>query len=675
MMHILSRIRHAFAALMAMVMPMLAIHAQINTDQVMRVGQNALYFDDYMVAIQYFNQVIEAKPYLEKPYFLRAVAKIHLGDYAGAETDATLALDRNEWLNSAYEVRGVARQNLGRDRDAIADYTRYLATDPDSRNVLYNKASAQLNIGDLAGADSTLTLLLRRHPRYDGAYQALARLHLEQGDTLAALDDASQAISFNANAPNAYIIRAQVLMARGAAADSILENLDMAVKLLPQSAGLYINRAITRYRADDYTGAMADYDYALSLEPDNIIALYNRAMLRTEVHDYNNAITDFSAVLARHPNQYRALFNRANLYRETGALDEAYVDLCAVIDAFPTFAAAYYLRGEVQYNRGRRAAAEADFNKSIALAKRRVEMLPDSDLGETSRSDTADIFSESQEEVAERFASLIEVGDLSATTPSRYSGSTRGQIQDTDFTIALEPLYTLSYHPMTSELKMSADYVKEVDELNASGVLPYTLHATCHEESGDSEIFNRHTTSVDYYTSYFATHSPLAIDYFARAMDFMTLHDYTRAIADLDRAIAASPEFTLALLMRTVARWNSLISDEANGSAAGREGAIMHRAAVNSVLDDIDRVIALSPTMAIAYYNKGVISATEKDLAAAMEAFDRAIELNPSMGEAYYNRGYVLMLLGDKARAFDDLSHAGQLGIAPSYNLIKRMTR
>ena len=63
------------------------VQAQVNTEQVMRIGQNALYFDDYMLSIQYFNQAIQAKPFLAQPYVLRAIAKLNLEDYAGAEND------------------------------------------------------------------------------------------------------------------------------------------------------------------------------------------------------------------------------------------------------------------------------------------------------------------------------------------------------------------------------------------------------------------------------------------------------------------------------------------------------------------------------------------------------------------------------------------------------------
>ena len=60
-------------------------YAQINTDRVMMIARNALYFEDYVLSIQYFNQVINAKPYLYEPYFFRGLAKINLDDYQGLE--------------------------------------------------------------------------------------------------------------------------------------------------------------------------------------------------------------------------------------------------------------------------------------------------------------------------------------------------------------------------------------------------------------------------------------------------------------------------------------------------------------------------------------------------------------------------------------------------------------
>ena len=52
-----------------------SVWAQINTDRVLAIGRNALYFEDYVLSIQYFNQVIRSKPWLAEPYFFRAVAR------------------------------------------------------------------------------------------------------------------------------------------------------------------------------------------------------------------------------------------------------------------------------------------------------------------------------------------------------------------------------------------------------------------------------------------------------------------------------------------------------------------------------------------------------------------------------------------------------------------------
>ena len=52
-----------------------SVRSQIDTDRMTIIGRNALYFEDYILAIQYFNQIIKAKPYLAEPYFYRALLR------------------------------------------------------------------------------------------------------------------------------------------------------------------------------------------------------------------------------------------------------------------------------------------------------------------------------------------------------------------------------------------------------------------------------------------------------------------------------------------------------------------------------------------------------------------------------------------------------------------------
>ena len=87
------------------------ISAQINTDRVLLMGRNALYYEDYVLAIQRFNMVINAKPWLGEPYFYRAVAKFYLEDYQGAEIDCNKALERNPYSLNHYVLRALCRIN------------------------------------------------------------------------------------------------------------------------------------------------------------------------------------------------------------------------------------------------------------------------------------------------------------------------------------------------------------------------------------------------------------------------------------------------------------------------------------------------------------------------------------------------------------------------------------
>lgn len=682
--------------------------AQINTDQVMRIGRNAIYFEDYVLSIQYFNQVIGVKPYLAQPYFYRAIAKLNLDDYDGARRDASLAIERNPFITDAYEVRGVANQNLGNNAEAITDYDKALEMLPDNRSILYNKSMAQQEIKDYDGARASLKRLLEIYPSYANAYMGRARLNLATGDTVAALADIDTTLTLDKNVFNAYIMRADIAISRSKDYASALTDMDEAIRLQPQTAGLFINRAFLRYSTDDYFGAMADYDYALQLEPDNATALFNRGLLRAEVRDNNRAIDDFTAVIALNPDDHKAHFNRANLYRLTGDYRGALADLDDVIKAYPKFSGAIYLRAQVNHLLGRSAAAERDRRHAIALAKTRVSSNPlegsiyvtDKESA-TATDDTADDTGDdtmTQEEIQRRFTSLTTIADNTTATREYNNSDIRGRVQDNNITIEHEPIFVVTYYISPTELKLGSDYIKEVDDINATRILRDPLKVTNHPpRQSDSDVLARHLESITYYNSYISTHTPRAIDLYGRAMDYITIRDYDAAIADLDRAIELTPDFALAYLTRANTRHQqALIAREqaedtptlapthhrktgtaadATAIASRQLDAAASRETTKQILADLDHTIALSPMMAIAHYNKGVILLENEDYTGALSAFNRAIELRPDFGEACYNRGYVYLRLGNRTAGMADLSRAGELGILPSYNLLKRMSR
>lgn len=646
--------------------------AQINTDQVLRVGQNALYFEDYMLSIQYFNRVIQAKPYLAKAYFFRAIAKLNLDDYRGAEEDATTAIEINPYLTDAWEVRGVARQNLGKDTEAIADYDKALELLPRNRQLLFNKALALHDTHDIIGADSTFAELLEYYPNFDSGYLGRARLSLEKGDTVAASADIDKALSINKNNINGYIMRADIAISRSQDFESALADMNEAIRLQPRLPGLYVNRAYLRYSLDDFFGAMADFDYALQLDPLNETALFNRALLEMETSANDKAIDDLNRLLEIDPANTRAYYNRAVVANAKGEYRQAIDDITKVIEEVPDLPDPYYMRGQFYYALNELRQADRDYRQAEKLSRKIQRDAESPDFGKIAPEATADNDRPTKEEprstdeAARRFATLLTVANNAEIHEEYNNSAIRGRVQNTNIHIEPSPWIEFAYYASETELRPDTYYVKEVDDINQTRSLRYAIRVTPQMPLLDSATSNRHFQSIDYYNSYLATHTPRAIDYIGRAMDFMTIHDYASAAADAGRAIQLMPDLAVGYFLRAQANYHSWQTGIDKGAAGGH--------ALDIVLADLDGTIEHAPDMAEAWYNKGVVYLAVDDFTSALAAFTRAIELKPEMGEAWYNRGYVYLRLGNERLGIADLSRAGQLGILPAYNLIKRIT-
>ena len=83
----------------------LVARAQYNIEKLLRNGQVALHYEDYVLSIQYFNQIIALKPYLYEPWQYRAVAKFYLDDFTGAEADISKAIELNPYIHQFFDLR------------------------------------------------------------------------------------------------------------------------------------------------------------------------------------------------------------------------------------------------------------------------------------------------------------------------------------------------------------------------------------------------------------------------------------------------------------------------------------------------------------------------------------------------------------------------------------------
>lgn len=648
------------------------IKAQINAEQVLIIGRNVLSMNDYMLAIQYFNQAIKAKPYLADPYFFRALAKLNLEDYKGAESDCNEAIRRNRYKAEAYKLRGFARQNLGLDSLAVADYNEGLKHDPTDKYFLFYKGVAQTSMKQNDEALATMNLLLRLYPRFEDGYAARASLHLQREDTVAALADVNNALKLNRALINPYLIRSDIESSQGNWEDA-LNDMEEAVRLRPEEASFYINRAYLRYNTDNYLGAMSDYNYALQLDPNNMAALFNRALLRFEVKDLINAKKDFTSVLTMNPGNFHALYNRGLVELESREYSEALTDFKSIAKKYPKFYPVYYAIAEAERGLGNLKAVGANVNYAENLVRQYVANPESNPLdrptiaaGTPNNADNQPEGEEEDEiEVMNRFNQLVTMQNIPETELS-YNEKIKGRVQDRNVMAEPEPLYVLSYNPTPKSLGGVTNYFRELDAFNRGKYINRTIYITPLSGTLSDKEYEALFKLADDYTAVISASGKNVrpADYIARGIAYSMLKNYQAAIEDFDAVIASHPEFTIAYMARGIARYISSLSQEDQRIA-------MQGIAIAAA--DFDTATRLNPGLVHAWYNKGCILYSQRDYSQAAECFSKAIEIDNEFGAAYYNRGLCALSLGKKNEAFTDLSRAGELGILPSYNILKRM--
>lgn len=665
------------------------LYAQINTDRVMTIARNALYFEDYVLSIQYFNQVINAKPYLYEPYFFRGLAKINLDDYQGAEKDCDAAIHRNPFVVGAYQIRGLARVRQNKFDEAIEDYRTALKYDPENVVLWHNLSLCHIQKEDYQSAKDDLGKLLTIAPRYTRAYLMRGEVFLKQNDTIQALRDFDKAIEMDRYEPDGWGARAIVHLQQAKYKEAEAD-LDQAIHLSVKNAGNYINRALARFHQNNLRGAMSDYDLALDIDPNNFLGHYNRGLLRAQVGDDNRAIEDFDFVLAMEPDNMMATFNRGLLRAQTGDYRGAISDYSRVIEEYPNFMAGYYQRAAARKKIGDAKGAEQDEFKvmKMQIDKRNGVSTGQASGNERDVADNASGISGEKEgktrkksdKNMENYRKIVIADDSEAE--QRYKSDYRGRVQDRNVTIKLEPMYALTYYEKISDVKRSVHYHKYVEELNRSKLFPKPLRITNMEAPLTEEQVRFHFALIDAHTSDVVADEHNAQKRFMRGMDFYLVQDFSSSIDDFTKSILLDDTFFPAYFMRALVRCKQLEYMKAEASLS--EGAVSGTADAKKpevkavdyeiVKSDLDHVIRLAPDFVYAYYNRGNIASTLKDYRAALADYDKAIELNADFAEAYFNRGLTHIFLGNNKQGISDLSKAGELGIVSAYNIIKRFT-
>lgn len=642
------------------------LFGQINTDRVMLVGRFALEYEDYVLAIQYFNKVINAKSYLHLPYFYRSLAKLNLEDYDGAEDDCNAVLARNPFFVGAYQVRGLTRIHLNNYEGAISDYQKILTFDPEDVGALNNLSLSYVNKERYDEAEDVLKKLNIVAPKYTMAYLIQGDVAMRKKDTLAAIERINTALNIDKFDANIWSARGMMnlMLKKYPEAE---KDLDEAIYLSGKDSEHFINRALARYNQTNLRGAMSDYDLALNIDPNNFFGHYNRGLLRAEVGDYNRSLEDFDFVLEIDPDNMMATFNRGVLRTRTGSLHGAEEDFSKVLSVYPNFIPGYQLRYDVRKRKGDLAGAEKD---ELVLLKMQLDKANNPVSTDKAKGKETRRRSDKNMQNYRRLV-VADKNDIGQSYTSEY----RGKVQNKKIVVKSEPYFTLSYFEKDSEVRKIINNHKYIDDLNSLKVLPEQLLITNRDKALTLNEVNKYFALIDAHTLNISSDPDNVYYWFARGIDFLLVQDVDSSIKDFTEAIRLDSKFFPAYFMRSLARLRQV---EYNRSAESQP-QVDHqsRRRANSleyeyVFRDLDEVISLAPNFVFAYFNKARLSFELKDYTAAIDNYSTAIEYDSSFAEAYFNRGLIHVFMGNNDKGISDLSKAGELGVVEAYNIIKR---
>lgn len=650
--------------------------AQTNTDGVITIGRNALYYEDYALSIQYFNEAIQAKPYLYEPYYFRAVAKYYLGDYYGAVEDCSASIDRDPFVDDCYKLRAINYIMVGKYHNAIDDYRHLINQQSDSKDFWYNMVLCQTQLDSLNNADKLLDTMIVKWPNYARCYLLKAQIAMQRKDTTSAdtlLDHALKVSPFDVDT---WAAKAMILIQQNDFKNAEMAY-DKAILQSPKESGFYLNRALARFRQNNLRGAMDDYDIALDIDPENYLGHYNRGLLRMQVGENNLAITDFDFVLKKEPKDRLALFNRATLSELTGNFRAAIRDYTTVLRQYPYFLTGYQNRSRCYRKIGDNKHALAD-ERHIYIAQL------NSMFG--SHKKNHKYTRKQKEQNIDDYQKLV-VNNDEDNIAKFYSSDYRGRIQNKNVAVELQPIFIFTFSKVINGLSKYTNYATFVEKINLSRQLPHKLYLSSREAPSDANDIQSVHNEIAQITAKLnkeKNNSKLRFNY---AIYLFFERNYTEALEELTHVIKIDSTNEAALFLRSIIRIRQADinqyeaknkeSTETNSNLLQKVSKASDKTILllTPALQDLTRAIHIDPNCAYLYYNRGCIYAKIKDNQNAVNDFTRSIKLNSALGEAYYNRGLLDIELQNFQQGFEDLGKAGELGLYSAYSLIKHFRK
>jgi tetratricopeptide (TPR) repeat protein len=303
--------------------------------EALRALKNAIALSpDYVPAleaaaeIEYRYGMPEAAAHLQRLLKLKPgepTAHAMLGALAWRKSDCVSAVQHFEQAKVVIDRQPEALREFGacllklkRADEAAAVFRGLTALEPQDRRVLHSLAVALMDAGQFREAIAALEPLAKATPSDPVALELTSSAYESLGETPQAVALLRQAILADPRNEDLYLDFANLSFVHQSFQVGI-DVITSGLKMLPDSAPLYLARGILYVQLSDYSNADADFDKAEQLRPRNGLSSAARGLAQIQQNNLGQALVTVRSQLKTSPNDPFLHYVLAELLARQGA--------------------------------------------------------------------------------------------------------------------------------------------------------------------------------------------------------------------------------------------------------------------------------------------------------------------------------------------------------------------
>ena len=332
-------------------------------------------YEDWDLGIRYLLESISPETAEAENHLRTGNEKAKQGDCEGAISnyDQVLCLTPN--FPIAYYHRGLAKRNIGQYSDVISDFDQALDLKPDFADVrVALEETIQIRTTE-ASLHSQNTHVQREQPASktmpdpvaSPRNPGLAHAYYQQGLKKEQIDQhETERRTRESSSFNSFEIALQQSEAQQRS-ESAIADYDEAIRLDPNEACYYSQRASLNRKLERFEAVVADYDALICLNPNDAGHYYGRGCAKQRLGQSESAIADYDEAIRLDPNEARYYSQRASTHVQLKRYPAAFVDYDKAIQLSPEEADFYYQRISLNQELGQLEAVVADYDELIRL--------------------------------------------------------------------------------------------------------------------------------------------------------------------------------------------------------------------------------------------------------------------------------------------------------------------